>query len=139
MSFSDAEKTRMLFYLGYSVFEDNGPAMRAINSLDAKEAVGGSIIRDLLSKLDDIRAQIHKTIPLSKAIEDGSIKLRSHYTLAHLRSLGRDYVGQLATFTKISVFSDVFGAGGAARDPESFYSGDPSEPRISGDPTRYRG
>jgi hypothetical protein len=139
VSFTSIEKTRILFFLGYSVFEDNGPAMRAINSLDSKEANAGFIIRDQLQKIDDVRTQIHQTMPLAKAIKDGSIELRAHYTLALLQKMGRDYVGQLATFTKISVFSDIFSAGGAARDPESFYSGDPSEPRISGDPTRYKG
>jgi hypothetical protein len=128
----------MLFFLGYSVFEDDGPAMRAINSLDSKETVAGFIIRDLLSKLEDIREQVHKTIPLGKAIEDGSIKLRAHYTLDHLWRLGRSYVTQLSRYLKISVSGDVFSVGTNSRDPGSFYSGDPSERRIdpiSGVPT----
>lgn len=119
----------MLFYLGYSVFEDGGPAIRALNSLDSKEAVAGFLIRDILDKIEDIRIQIHKTIPLSKAIEDGSIKVRAHMTLEHLWRMGRQLVNQLATYTKISIESDIFSSGGAARDSASFYGGDPSEPR----------
>lgn len=138
MSFTPEEKGKMLFALGYSIFEDDGPAMRAINSLDSKEAVAGPIIRSLLDKIFDVHEQLHKTIPLSKAVEDGSIKLRSHYTLDHLWRLGRSYVSQLATFTKISIFSDIFSPGGRARDASSFYSGDPSEDRVDprGVPTR---
>lgn len=139
MAFTDEEKGRLLFVLGYSIFEDNGPAMRGINSLDSKETIAGPIIRDLLAKILDVVEQIHKTIPLAKAIEDGSIKLRAHYTLEHLWRLGRSYVSQLATFCKISIFSDIFSSGGRARDPGSFYSGDPAEMRGLDDrgvPTR---
>lgn len=138
MAFTDEEKTRLLYYLGYSVFEDDGPAMRAINSLDAKEARAGFIVRDLLRRISDVECQIHETIPLSQAVQDGSIQLRVHYTLDHLWRLGRSYVAQLATFCKISIYSDVFSSGGRARDPSSFYSGDPSEDRIDhrGVPTR---
>lgn len=139
MAFTDEEKTRILFYLGYSVFEDDGPAMRAINSMDSKEARVGFIVRDLLKKIADVECQIHETIPLAKAVSDGAIQLRVHYTLDHLWRLGRSYVAQLATMFKISIFSDIFSVGGRPRDPQSFYSGDPSESRIDprlGVPTR---
>lgn len=132
MSFSQQEKARILFYLGYSLFEDNGPAMRALNSLDAKEAFGGFIIRDLLDKIDQVRTQVHQTMPLAKAIKDGSIELRSHYTLDHLWRMGRSYVAQLATYVKVSICSDIFSSGGAARDASSFYSDDPAEDRFGG-------
>lgn len=130
MAFSAEEKTKILFYLGYSVFEDDGPAQRAINSLDSKESVGGFIIRDLLDKLDDVRDQVTQTIALSKAIRDGSIELRVHYTLDHLWKLGRHYVVQLARYIKVYISGDVFSTGTNARDAKSFYSGDPSENRI---------
>lgn len=139
MAFTADEKTKILFYLGYSVFEDDGPAMRAINSLDSKESTAGFLIRDLIVRLDDIREQIHSTIPLAKAIRDGAIELRVHYTLDHLWRLGRSYVSQLAQYIKVSIFGDVFSVGSRARDPKSFYSGDPSENRIDpylGVPTR---
>lgn len=126
MAFTSAEKTRILFYLGYSLYEDSGPAWRAINGLDAREAAAGGIVRQLLEDINDVLVQHKKTIALSKAIEDGSIKLRAHYSLDHLRRLGRQYVNQLATFIKVSIESDIFSSGGAARDAASFYSGDPS-------------
>lgn len=122
----------MLFYLGYSVFEDNGPAMRSINSLDSKEANAGPIIRDLLGKLDDLQREIHETIPLAAAVEDGSIKVRAHYTLDHLWRIGRSYVNQLARWTKISIDGDVFSASSNARNAGEFYAGDPSEKRFGG-------
>ena len=133
MPYTAQEKAKILFYLGYSQFEDDGPAMRAVNSLDAKEAVAGTIIRDLLNRLDNVRDQIDTTIPLGKAISDGSIQVRAHYTLSHICKIGRIYVNQLARFTKIAVYGNVFSSGSDASDPGSFYAGDPSENRF---PTR---
>jgi hypothetical protein len=131
MPFTPIEKARIIFYLGYSGFEDNGPAMRAINSLDSKEPTMGFIIRELLDKLQDIDRQIHETIPISMATQDGPIQVRAHYTLDHLWRLGRSYVNRLARFTKISVDGDVFSVSSNARDGASFYSGDPAESRFS--------
>lgn len=129
MSFTPTEKSKILFYLGYSMFEDNGPAMRAINSLDSKEAIAGPVIRDLLLKLDDVAREIHETIPLASAVQDGSITVRAHYTLDHLWRLGRSYVNQLARFMKVSIDGDVFSSSSNARDKGEFYSDDPSEKR----------
>lgn len=140
MPFSPQEKTQLLFLLGYSVYEDDGPAMRALNGLDQYEDRAGLIVRDLMASIEDVRCQIRKTIPLSMAVKDGSIEIRAHYTYDHLCRMGRTYVKQLADFLKISVFDDIFSSGGRARDPSSFYSGDPSESRIdpeSGVPRRY--
>jgi hypothetical protein len=139
MAFTSQEKTKILYYLGYSVFEDDGPAMRAIHSLDSKESVGGFIIRGILDKLDVIEEQIQQTIPLAKAIRDGSIEIRVHMTLDHLWRLGRSQVNRLARFTKVSIGGDIFSSRSNSSDPGSFYSGDPSENRIdpdSGVPTR---
>lgn len=130
MPFTGQEKTRLLYYLGYSLFEDDGPAMRAIHGLDSKEEVAGPIIRDLMASIEDVLCQVRKTIPLSMATKDGSIELRAHYTLDHLWRLGRAYVNRLGSFCKISVYSDIFSSGGRPRDPGSFYSGDPSEDRL---------
>lgn len=119
-----------MFYLGYSGFEDDGPAQRAINSLDSQEVRMGPILRDLLDKLQQVDREIHESLPLSAAIEDGSIKLRAHYTISHLRSVGRQYVNRLSRWTKIMVAADVYSTAGA---DQNFYSGDPSEHRV--DPT----
>lgn len=131
MAFTPAEKTKILYFLGYSVFEDDGPAMRAINSLDSKEAVAGPIVRDLLTKLDDIRREIHDSIPLASAIEEGSIKIRAHYTLQHLRQMGKQYVNELARFLKISIDGDIFSSHSNSSDKNEFYAGDPSERRFT--------
>lgn len=131
MPFTALEKARIIFYLGYSGFEDNGPAMRAINSLDSKEATMGFVVREMLDKLQDIDRQIHETIPLSMATQDGPIQLRAHYTLEHLWRLGRSYVNRLARFTKISVDGDVFSTSSNACDSSSFYAGDPAESRFT--------
>lgn len=130
MAFSATEKTKMLYYLGYSVFEDDGPAMRAINSLDAKEPVAGSIIRGILERLDKLQCEIQEVSLLSVAIQDGSIQLRADYTLSVLWKMARSQVNQLARFTKTSINGDIFAAGSNARDAGDFYSGDPSENRI---------
>jgi hypothetical protein len=126
MPFTPIEKANILFFLGYSGFEDDGPAMRAINSLDNFEKTMGPIIRDLLDKLAQVDRDIHETRPLAKAVKDGSIELRAHYTLSHLWNLGRSYVTRMARWTKIQAVGDVFGSGGSERG-ERFYSGDSSQ------------
>lgn len=130
MAFTADEKANLLFYLGYSGFEDDGPAMRAINSLDSKEPTMGAIVRDLLDKLRDVDCQIFQAMPLAKAISTGGVQLRAHYTLNVLRDLGRQYVDRLASFTKIQVGQDIFSPGGKVRR-DSFYSGDPAERRVN--------
>lgn len=130
MAFSAEEKTKILYYLGYSIFEDDGPAMRAIHSLDSKEASGGFIIRDILSKLERIECEIMETVPLASAIKDGSVELRAHYTLDHVWRIGKSYVARLANFTKVAIFADIFSVGSIARNASEFYSGDPSEHRL---------
>jgi hypothetical protein len=107
----------------------DGPAMRAINSLDSFESTGGVIIRDLLDKLNLLDQEIMKTIPIAKAVEDGSLKVRAHYTLDHIWRVGRSYVNRLARYTKIAISGDVFSTSSNSRDSEAFFSGDPSERR----------
>jgi hypothetical protein len=131
MAFTDTEKAQLLFFLGYSGFEDDGPAIRAINGLDSKEPTMGPIVRDILDKLARIDCEIMETIPLAQAIKDGSIELRAHYTIQHLWNMGRQLVSRLARFTKIQVSGDVFGPGGNERDGQGFFSGDPSEHRVN--------
>lgn len=121
---TDLEKTKILFYLGYSVFEDNGPAIRAIHSLDSKP-VAGDFIRPILEKLDKLREEIFKDRVLSKAIATAAIQVRSHYTFSMQCRIGRQLVGQLGSFAKIAVGSDVF-ANGAAFEPATFYSNEPA-------------
>ncbi len=127
-SLTDYEKARVLFFLGYSIFEDDGNAIRALNSL-VNYPIAGDFIRPILTKLDQIDASIQGTIPIAQAIQDGTIQLRAHYTLKHLQKLGQQQINRLATFTKISICSDVFSSQGSARNSDEFYSGDPSEVR----------
>lgn len=136
MALSALEKARVLFYLGYSVYEDDGPAMRSLNSMDSKP-LAEVFVRPVIEKLEQIDKQIHETMPLAKAITDGSIELRATYTFKHLARLGRAQVGRLASFLKISIASDVFSTGAGA-DPSTFYAGDPSEDRVDhrGFPTK---
>lgn len=129
MAFTQTEKMNILFYLGYSGFEDDGPAMRAVNSLDSRETAMGPIIRDLLDKLRQVRDDVHATRPLGKAISTGGVELRANYTVDHLWRIGRSYVVQLARWTKIMIDGDVFGTGGSEKTT-LFYSGDPSERRV---------
>jgi len=133
VAFTPAEKAAILFYLGYSGFEDDGPAMRAVNSLDSKESTMGPFVRDTLDKLRVMDEEIFATRPLAKATQDGSIQLRVHYTMAHLVNMARQYVTRLARWTKIAVQGDVFGQGSERLTGAEFYSGDPSEHRINPD------
>lgn len=108
MAFTDEEKTRILHYLGYSVFESDSIAVRAVNGLDAYESKIGFIVRDILNKIAYVESEVYGTIPLSKAITDGAIQLRAHYALSHLWRLARAYVVQLSTMLKVPVCSDIF-------------------------------
>ncbi len=125
---TDFEKTKVLFYLGYSIFEDDGPAIRALNSL-ASKPLAGDFIRPLLDDLDKVEQEIRNLAPIAKAIAAGAIQMRVHYSRDYWLREGRRLVGRLSSFTKISIFSDVFSSGAGHR-PETFYSGDPSQRRI---------
>lgn len=136
MAFTQDEKSKILFYLGYSGFEDDGPAIRSINGLDAHETFMGTIVRDCLVQLAAIDQQIIETMPLAKAISTGGVQPRAHYTLDHLWRLGRQQVTRLSRWIKIWPGGDVFST--SVEASASFYSGDPSEKRLdpnSGMPT----
>jgi len=136
MAFSQSEKSRILFYLGYSVFEDDGPAMRAINSLDSVEAKARPIIQPIMDEIDRVQREIRQTTEIALAIEDGSVKLRAHYTLATLRSIGVQQVGQLSGFLAVPAKRNIFAA--SLPDGRELASGDPSEARLDmcGGPSR---
>src|SRR5512138_2789367 len=125
---TDVEKTKALMYLGYSIFEDDGPAIRSLNSL-ASKPLAGDFIRPILDALDNVECEIRGLAPISLAISTGGVQTRVHYSKSYWLREGRRLVGKLSSFTKISVFSDVFSSG-AGHQPETFYSGDPSEHRI---------
>jgi hypothetical protein len=125
---SDFEKAKVLKYLGYSIFEDDGPAVRAINSL-ASKPLAGDFIRPMLDDLDKVECEIRGLAPIALAISTGAVQTRVHYAKSYWLREGRRIVGNLSSFIKVSVFSDVFSSG-AGRDPATFYSGDPSEHRI---------
>lgn len=129
MAFTQTQRNQILFYLGYSVFEDDGPAVRAVLSLDAKDPPASTIILPILAALAQIDQQIAQVAPLTLAVEDGSIKLRAHYTIEQLWRLGRQQVVRLSAFTKIAVAYDVFSAT-LPRVSDGFFSGDPSENRV---------
>lgn len=128
---TDFEKAKVLFYLGYSIFEDDGPAVRALNSLVSKP-LAGDFIRPLIEDLGKVDQELRDLAPIAVAISTGGVQTRVQYSREFWLKEGRRHVGRLSSFTKISIFSDVFSSGAGHR-PESFYSGDPSERRI--DPT----
>lgn len=125
---TDFEKTKVLLYLGYSIFEDDGPAIRAINSL-ASKPLAGDFVRPLLDDIDNVKRELRNLGPIAKAIAAGAIQMRVHYSRTHWLCEGRRFVGELSSTTKISIFSDIFSSGAGHR-PETFYSGDPSQRRI---------
>lgn len=134
---SSYEKAQALQYLGYSVFETNSAEIRAFNSLD-NYPLAGDFIRPILAKIEQIDDDLHAARPLALAIEDGSVKLRAHYTIDNLCKLGRIQVARLARFMKVAIFDDYFSTGRSARNAgdTTFQATDPSEPRISGMPPR---
>jgi hypothetical protein len=132
MAFTATEKATMLFYLGRSVFEDDGPAIRAINGLDSKETTARPIIMPILTELQGIDTQLSKVRIRLQAVEDGSLKIDAAREIGQLRSLGRQAVGRLARWLKVNVppDCDVFSA---SLPGDGFFSGDPSEPRFAND------
>lgn len=133
MAFTQLTKNQILFYLGYSAYEDDGPAVRSLNSLDAQDTKqNGSVsalILPIIANLTAIDQQVQKAMPLAMAIEDGSAKVRIHYTLQNLWAMGRQMVARLAAFTKIAVAYDMFSPT-MPRKMDGFFSGDPSENRT---------
>lgn len=137
---TDFEKARVLYFLGYSTFEDDGPAVRALNGL-ASKPLAGDFIREILDKLVLLDKDIFNLRDIALAISTGGVQTRALYSFQTLCRMGRQLVGRLSSFTKISIFSDVFSSGAGHR-PETFYSGDPSEHRIDpsmGVPTVHSG
>ena len=101
------QKAKVLFYLGYSILEDNGPAIRALNSLDTRPEADPIILAELVN-CEEADAAIRKVRTIALAIQDGAIQLRGHYSLSALQALGRQATGRLASFTKIPIDHDVF-------------------------------
>lgn len=131
MAFTAQEKALCFFYLGYSGFEDDGPARRAIDSMDAKESTFRPIVKPILDELQALDREIGKVKALTKAIEDGSVKIRAHYTIEQLWRLGTQQVGRLSGFLKVAVKHNVFSSS-IPYASDGFYSGDPSENRLEG-------
>lgn len=103
MAFTDAEKVRILYVLGRSIFENDGDAWRAVESVDNYEAAARPIIDPILCEIEKIDRQLSQSKIRALAIEDGSTKLDAARELAILRSHGRQAVGRLARFLKVSV------------------------------------
>lgn len=96
---TDFEKLKVLYYLGYSVYEDDGPAMRSINSLVSKP-LAPAFIRPLLSDLDNVECEIKGLAPIALAIATGGVQTRVHYAKTYWLREGRRLVGRLSSFTK---------------------------------------
>lgn len=130
MSFSTADVQQMLFTLGYSGYESDGPAVRSINDLNSHPEME-PIVRIILAECAEIDQAIARVKKRAVAIEDGSVKMRAFYDLQVLRSMGRQSVKRLSSYLKCAVAIDIYGAGfGGQMKGGGFYSGDPSENRI---------
>ncbi len=117
------ERLDVLFYAGYSAFEDDGPAVRAVNSVESHPEMAPRI-RLILDELRDVDRQISEVKPLAKAVKDGKIELRAAYSLDVLRDLGRQAVTRLCLFLAIRRKNDVFSSApgntdGASAVPQS--------------------
>lgn len=106
MAFSDAEKAAILAALGRSVFEDDGPAMRAINSLDSYETKARPVIDPIMVELAKIDLQISKSKLRAVATQDGSTRIDAGRELGVLRSHGRQAVGRLSRWLKVPVLPE---------------------------------
>lgn len=123
MALSDDEKVQIRYVLGYSIFEDGGPSQRAIDSLSAYPAAE-PIVRELLLDIASCDARLKQSRVTALATQDGAIQTRAAYSLAVLRSHGRQAVGRLSSFLSIVIKRDIFAAGA----PGEIGSGDPSGP-----------
>jgi hypothetical protein len=103
-----AQKTQLLMYLGYSVREDDGDAIRALNALDTRPQGDALILAELQFCEAVDRTIREKVLAIALAIQDGAIQLRGAYTLATLQAAGRQSVGRLSSFVGVAVKHDVF-------------------------------
>lgn len=102
------QKAEILFYLGYSILEDDGPVIRGLNSLDTRPQADALILAELQTCKAVDRVIREKVPVVSLAAQDGAIQLRGAYTLSVLQATGRQAVGRLSSFTSIPVKHDVF-------------------------------
>lgn len=126
------QKAEILFYLGYPILEDAGPAIRALNSLDSRPEADALILAELATckSLDQV---IRQKVPLlALAAQDGAIQLRGHYTLGVLQAAGRQAAGRLSSFTSIAMKHDVFSSAAPVGDPPTDAIGNSYTPPHGG-------
>jgi hypothetical protein len=112
-----AQKADLLFFLGYSVREDDGDAIRAINALDTRPQGDARILAELQT-CDAVRRTINeKLLAIALATQDGAIQLRGAYSLGTLQALGRQAVGSLSSFVGVAVKHDVFSSASPLMTP----------------------
>ena len=118
-----AQKAKILFYLGYPILEDNGPATRALNSLDTRPEADPIILAELQTceAIDQTIRQ--KLLAISLATQDGAIQLRGAYTLGTLQAAGRQSAGRLSSFTSIPLKHDVFSSAAPMGTPPADATG----------------
>lgn len=120
MALTDTQKAEVRFYCGYSVLDNASAISRAIDGLDANAAAATLVLTEL-ETCKRIDAQLREVGVLSKAIRDGAIELRAHYTLGVLQAQGRQAAMRIARFLGIALGGDVF-SGSAGPGPQ----GEPS-------------
>lgn len=110
MALTATQKAEIRFYCGYSVLDASGSIARAVDGLDTNEAAATLVIGEL-ENCRRIDAQLREVGVLAKAIRDGAIELRGHYTLGVLQAQGRQAATRIARFLGVPLGGDVFSGG----------------------------
>ena len=112
MAFTEAERVKIRFYLGWSARFHQGDSRleQALNAVDNLPDTQTLIRDEMLASMDDIRLKLTDAHKRLKALKVGSIDLPQANEVAMLRSEGRRHASSLAATLGVPIRHDVFGS-----------------------------
>lgn len=114
MAFTEAQRVKIRFYLGWSArfHQFDSRLEQAMNAVDADGSGETELqVEAVLTSLDAVTASLTAAHDRLKALAVGSIKLSGNGEINALRSEGRRHAGSLASTLGVEVRHDVFGSG----------------------------
>jgi hypothetical protein len=120
MAFTDLQKTKIRFYLGFpNIHTQSNPRLESAIELFGNDVAGQAETEDILAKLADIDSRL-TSIALDVAgissAGQGDPEFFQGSVQSELRSAGRMWVGRLSTLFGITVVNDVYGNAGYTGD-----------------------
>ncbi len=112
MAFTEPEKVKIRFYLGWSArfHQFDSSLEQAISAVEAEADTEAFVRDDLLVALDDVRTKLTDAHSRLKALKVGSIDLPKANEVMLLRAEGARHANSLAATMGVSVRHNIFGS-----------------------------